>query len=266
MCLIVFAYQVHPEFPLIVAANRDEFYARPTQPAHFWTNHPQVFAGRDIESPDINKQGTWMGINKQGRFAAVTNFREMDFNETTAKRSRGELTANFLCSDTPVTEYLSTVQQAAENYKGFNLLLWEAHHLFYVSNRVEKVQTLKPGIYGLSNGALDSAWPKVVQAKQQLASLITKPFSADILLSILMNRDQAADHTLPDTGIDIESERLLSSCFIQSEHYGTRASTILLIDKNNEMTILEQNWREQTADKKNAAGEQRFLKLLAGNA
>jgi uncharacterized protein with NRDE domain len=245
MCLIVFAYRTHPEFPLIVAANRDEFYARPTRAAHFWADHSDVFAGRDMESPQPGEQGTWMGINTAGRFAAVTNFREMDFNETVSRRSRGELTANFLCAHTPASEYLKTVREQAGNYKGFNLLLWDKDNLCYVSNRIEKNQALRPGIYGLSNGVLDSPWPKVLQAKQQLTALLQHSFNAETLLSVLMNRNQAADHHLPDTGIDIESERLLSPCFIQSERYGTRASTVLLVHKNNTITFLEQNWNAE---------------------
>jgi len=256
MCLIVFAYKTHPDFPLIVVANRDEFYARPTRPAHFWLDHPDVFAGRDLESPEPDKQGTWMGITRSGRFAAVTNFRELDFNEATAKRSRGELTANFLCSATPVLEYVTTVQQQAGNYKGFNLLLWENQRLFYASNRMEQHQVLQPGIYGLSNGALDSLWPKVLHAKQQLSAQLQQSVHTEHLLTLLMNREPAADDELPRTGIDIGSERLLSPCFIQSDSYGTRASTVLLVHKNRDITFLEQNW--------NASGqaeERQFLKL-----
>lgn len=242
MCLIVFAYQTHPEFPLIVVANRDEFYARPTRPAHFWSDHSQVFAGRDLESPRLDQQGTWMGINTTGRFAAVTNFREMDFNEATSKNSRGELTAHFLSANTAVADYIQTVQQQADNYKGFNLLLWEKEKLFYISNRIQADAVLKPGIYGLSNGALDSAWPKVQQAKTQLAAQLQQAFSTETLLKVLMNREQARDQYLPNTGIDIESERLLSSCFIHSDAYGTRASSVLLVHKNRRMIFLEQNW------------------------
>lgn len=242
MCLIVFAYQTHPDFPLIVVANRDEFYARATRPAHFWSDHQQVYAGRDLEASHTDQQGTWMGINRSGRFAAVTNFREMDFNEATTKRSRGELTARFLSADTAVTDYIQTVQQQADNYKGFNLLLWEKEQLFYLSNRIKTDTELKPGIYGLSNGALDSPWPKVLHAKAQLAAQLQQDFKAENLLPLLMNREQAADSLLPNTSIDIESERLLSSCFIHSNSYGTRASSVVLVHKNRQVTFLEQNW------------------------
>jgi len=258
MCLIVVAYKVHPDFPLIVVANRDEFYARPTRSAHFWADYPDVFAGRDLESPQLDQQGTWMGINKQGRFAAVTNWRELDFNEASTKRSRGELTAHFLQSNTPAMEYLKTIEQQPENYKGFNLLVWENNALFYASNRIGKMQTLKPGVYGLSNGVLDSLWPKVINAKQQLGLRLQQSFSAGDLLDVLMNRNQAADQHLPDTGIDIESERLLSSCFIHSESYGTRASTVLLMHKNRDITFLEQNWNTD-----GMAEEKKYLKLRA---
>lgn len=260
MCLIVFAYRAHPDFPLIVLGNRDEFYARPTRAAHFWADQPQVFAGRDLESPETSKQGTWMGINKQGRFAAVTNFREMDFNETGGKRSRGELTANFLCSGTALDAYLRTVEKNRENYKGFNLLLWENNILCYVSNRIDQSQILAPGIYGLSNGMLDDAWPKVRYAKQQLqTALEQQAFNTESLLDILLNTEQATDDRLPNTGIDIESERLLSSCFISGEHYGTRASTCVLINKHQHITFLEKNWEPKNA--KSAAVQQRFLQF-----
>lgn len=258
MCLIVFAYKTHPEFPLIVVANRDEFYTRATRSAHFWTQHPEVFAGRDLES---REQGTWIGINKVGRFAAVTNFREigrreMDMNEAVSRHSRGELTANFLCSSSPIEKYLKTVQQQAQSYKGFNLLLWENENLFYASNRTTNYQALTPGIYGLSNGVLDSAWPKVLHAKQELISILEHSFNAETLLGILMSREQAADHHLPKTGIDIESERLLSPCFIHSDSYGTRASTVLLMHKNRHITFLEQNWNA-----KGWADERLYLEL-----
>lgn len=253
MCLIAFAYKVHPDFPLVLVANRDEFYARATQTAHFWIEHPDVFAGRDL---DAAERGTWMGINRSGRFAAVTNFREMDFNEAVCKHSRGELTAHFLSANTAAIEYIQNVQQHADHYKGFNLLLWEKEKLFYVSNRIQADTLLTPGIYGLSNGALDSAWPKVQQAKAQLATQLQHCFNAETLLTLLMDRRQAADQQLPNTGIDMASERLLSSCFIHSDSYGTRASTVLLMHKNGGITFLEQNW--------NAAGlaeERQWLEI-----
>lgn len=253
MCLIVFALHSHPDYPLIVVANRDEFYARPTQSARFWPDHPSVFAGRDLQAAD---KGTWMGINRHGRFAAVTNFRELDAGEHTAARSRGELPSRFLCHDLALDDYAQAVQDEGLHYKGFNLLLWENHRLAHISNRSASPQLLEPGIYGLSNGALDTPWPKVKHAKAALQDALAKPFSADSLLTILGNRDPANIDALPDTGIGLESELLLSSCFIHSEHYGTRASTVLLIHHSGEITWLEQGWNEA-----GKAAEKQFLQF-----
>lgn len=243
MCLMVFGWRSHPDYPLVVVANRDEFYARATRSAHFWADHPDVFAGRDLEAAD---RGTWMGIHRSGRFAAVTNFREMDLNETASTtHSRGELTARFLCADVALDNYLQTVQSEGKRYKGFNLLLRDQNQMVHVSNRSTAPRVLDAGIYGLSNGSLDANWPKVQRAKSALQLALSRPFSAESLLLLLNDRTPAADTDLPDTGIDIESERLLSSCFIHSSHYGTRATSVLLVHTNGTTEFIEQNWNER---------------------
>jgi uncharacterized protein with NRDE domain len=259
VCLIVVAYRCHPDYPLIVLGNRDEFYARPTRPAHFWADAHGVFAGRDLQDA---QQGTWMGINTTGRFAAVTNFRELDMNEAAGKRSRGELTKRYLCTDIALDTYLDTLTDTATQYKGYNLLLWEYGKLIHTSNRGDNPRQLAPGIYGLSNGVLDAPWPKTVLAKQHLQLALAQPFSTENLLDLLRDDTPAPDDALPDTGIDIESERLLSSCFIRSEHYGTRASTGITIDAQGAITFLEQNWLPFSGADNVAAGEQRFLHCL----
>jgi len=259
VCLIAVAYRCHADYPLIVLGNRDEFYARPTRPAHFWADYPGVFAGRDLQDA---QQGTWMGINTNGRFAAVTNFRELDIHEAAGKRSRGELTAHFLTSDIALETYFDTLDESAGAYKGYNLLLWEHGQLVHTSNRGDSPRQLAPGIYGLSNGVLDAPWPKTLLAKQRLQLALAQPFSTENLLALLRDETPAADDALPDTGIDIESERLLSSCFIRSEHYGTRASTCITINKHGAICFLEQNWLPYSGEGRVLAGEQRFLHLL----
>jgi uncharacterized protein with NRDE domain len=267
VCLIVFAYRYHADYPLIVLGNRDEFYARPTRAAHFWADAPDIFAGRDLQDSHPEQQGTWMGINTSGRFAAVTNFREtgrreLDVNEASAKHSRGELTARFLTSGVALDTYLDTLTATATQYKGYNLLLWEHGKLLHASNRSAGTRQFAPGIYGLSNGVLDAPWPKTVLAKKRLQLALAQPFSTDSLLELLLDDTPAPDDTLPDTGIDRASERLLSSCFIHSEHYGTRASTCMTINKQGEIYFLEQNWLPSFGENKIVVGEQRYLHLL----
>ena len=241
MCLILFAFQYHRQFPLVVAANRDEFYARPTLPAHFWQQHPNLFAGRDMQAG-----GTWMGITTSGRFAAVTNYREpsMDANNNGQPMlSRGELTTDYLTTTVNAEDYLNTVLQNKTRYAGFNLLVGDEKQLLYYSNRMTHWQTLTPGIYGLSNGLLNEPWPKVESGKRELKTVLRGNVDPEPLLNILLDTTAACDKQLPDTGLGIEKERLLSSRFIRSEHYGTRASTVLIVDRQRDVVI----W-EQTAD------------------
>lgn len=260
MCLIVFAHRVHPEFPLLLVANRDEFFSRPTRATHWWPDARDVFAGRDEEAANLHDRGTWLGVNRRGRLAAVTNFRELDFNEPAGKRTRGLLTADFLRNDVALPDYLTRVQREQELYKGFNLLLWGNSALMYLSNRTRGPQSLPPGIYGLSNGVLDSPWPKVEFARAALHDVIRSGTTIDRLLAILTNRDIAPDHRLPDTGIGLESERMLSPCFIHSEQYGTRATTVVMIGADGCIRLLEQNW-----DFLGRADEQRYLEINVGS-
>ncbi|MFJ5761527.1 NRDE family protein [Neobacillus sp. NPDC093182] len=226
MCLILFAYNVHPEYKLIVAANRDEFYQRPTAPAHFWEDAPEILAGRDLE-----KFGTWMGITKQGRFAALTNYR--DPNEVTAgKRSRGELVSNAL-KYKDMIGYMKSLARNNDVYPGYNLLAGDGDHLYYYSNVGQEVKKLTPGIYGVSNHLLNTEWPKVQMGKAGLTEIINNQQSdlVEDLLNLLQKADQAPDENLPSTGVSLEWERMLSPMFIKSENYGTRSSTVLLMSE-----------------------------------
>ena len=244
MCLILFAYQYHPDFPLIVAANRDEFYQRPTQAAHFWPEAPAVFAGKDLTA-----DGTWMGINQQGRFAAVTNYRENRPAPTEAI-SRGQLCSQFLLSSETTASYLDRIDQQKHRYQGFNLLAGTAEALYYYCNRQGEIKPLTPGIYGLSNSLLNSHWPKVDAGKAALENLISDTINPEKILTLLFDQQQAVDTELPNTGIDIELERRLSSRFIRTENYGTRSSTVLCVDRKGGAI-----WLEQSFDHAGATGD-----------
>ncbi|RFU60472.1 NRDE family protein [Peribacillus glennii] len=225
MCLILFAYRVHPTYKLIVAANRDEFYKRPTAPVHYWEDHPQILAGRDLE-----KMGTWMGVTKNGRFAALTNYRNPK-EIIDGKRTRGELVADFLKNSHNPLDYMRKLEMNRTLYPGYNLLAGDTKELYYYSNIENKLRRLKPGIYGVSNHVLDTAWPKVKRGKEDLSKIIIeqKDLLVDGLFTVLQNADPFPDDILPNTGVSLEWERILSPLFIQSDGYGTRSSTVLLI-------------------------------------
>lgn len=237
MCLILFALASHPRYPLIVAANRDELYARPSQPMQWWSETPQVLAGLDLEAG-----GTWLGMTRSGRFAAVTNVREGVPRESW-QRSRGDLTRNFLLGDDSPAAYAALAHTQGEHYAGFNLLVGDTQALYYCSNRGEGPRRLSPGIYGLSNDSLDTAWPKVRTGKIALQqALVAATPTTDDLLQILADTHVPTDAELPDTGVGAVLERLLATSFIASPDYGTRASTALLIDNSGEVEIVEQNF------------------------
>ncbi|MFP7300335.1 NRDE family protein [Neobacillus niacini] len=227
MCLILFAYKVHPKYKLIVAANRDEFYQRPTAPVHFWEDDPEILAGRDLE-----KMGTWMGVTKSGKFAALTNYRDPK-EVTEGKRSRGELVADALQYKGDMKEYMESLSRNNNWYPGYNLLAGDGDELYYYSNVGQELIKLKPGIYGVSNHLLNTEWPKVQAGKEGLAGLLNTYHEDYIepLLTLLQKADKAPDEMLPQTGVSLEWERMLSPMFIKSENYGTRSSTVLLMNE-----------------------------------
>lgn len=227
MCLILFAYKVHPKYKLMVAANRDEFYQRPTAPVHFWDDDPEILAGRDLE-----KMGTWMGMTKSGRFAALTNYRNPK-EITEGKRSRGELVANALQHKGDIKEYMESLVRNNDLYPGYNLLAGEGDELYYYSNVGQKLIKVAPGIYGVSNHLLNTEWLKVQAGKEGLAATLNSNQEdyVEPLLTLLQKADQAPDEKLPQTGVSLEFERMLSPMFIKSEGYGTRSSTVLLMDE-----------------------------------
>lgn len=242
MCLILFAFKRHPEYPLIVAANRDEFFQRPTAAAEYWQDQPDILAGRDLQAG-----GTWLGVNRAGQFAAVTNVRD-GHEPQDRPGSRGELVSQNLSR--PTQHALQTAQQNQEHYNGFNLISGNADQLHYFSNRTQKApQKLNSGIYGLSNAELDTSWPKVDSAKTELNTIIKSAKSATQLqvqlLDMMANDQQAPVEQLPQTGIGEEWETLLSSRFILSENYGTRATTIVLFHQSGRINFLEQGFDNQ---------------------
>ncbi|MEN6469628.1 MAG: NRDE family protein [Smithella sp.] len=234
MCLILFAYNTHPSYRLILAANRDEFYDRPSTPADFWGKHPQVLAGIDLK-----EKGTWLGVTREGKFAAITNYRDPASWKDQAP-SRGKLVRRYLTGSSDAEKYLKKTVPQAENFNGFNLLLGDASELFVYSNRGE-LQKLSAGIYGLSNHLLDTPWPKVKRGKKLLEAALMQKGEAleESLFALLMDRHVPQDSQLPDTGVNLEWERILSPMFITSPVYGTRSSTILLIGKNRRIKLME---------------------------
>ncbi len=234
MCLILFAYKVHPSYELILAANRDEFYDRPSQPADFWSSNPRVLAGIDLQ-----EKGTWLGVTKDGCFAAVTNYRDPASWRYDAP-SRGQLVSRFLTGASTPGKYIEKIAGRAADYNGFNLLAGDRRELYAYSNR-GGARKLDPGIYGLSNHLLDSPWPKVKRGKKLLKAVLAKTGRSldDALFAMLADRHIPPDSQLPQTGVTLEWERLLASMFIKSPAYGTRASTILLVAKNGRIRFVE---------------------------
>lgn len=238
MCLLLAAIKVHPRYKLILAANRDEFYNRPTAPAGFWKEAPDLLAGRDLQGG-----GTWLGVNRGGKIAAVTNYRDPASHKEGAP-SRGKLTTDFLLGKDGPEAYCETLSRKAALYNGFNLFLGDRERHCWFSNRGDGPRLLPPGLYGLSNRLLDTPWPKVRRGKEALRPLLSgeRPFDPEEILDLLADRTLARDEELPDTGVGLERERMLSPMFIESPLYGTRSSTVLLIDLLDRATLLERTY------------------------
>lgn len=234
MCLIVFAWRPGHAQPLVVAANRDEFYARPSLPLAQWPEAPQVYAGRDLEAG-----GSWLGVGAAGRFAALTNIRNPQ--QPAARRSRGELVARFLCGEMPVEDYLADVVGRSLEYAGFNLLVGTSNELWHYNALESEPRRLAAGVYGLSNAGLDTPWPKVLKAKAALSEVLDDP-QPQALLALLNDPQIAPFAELPDTGVGLATESLLSSVFIASPTYGTRASTALIVHADGLRHIMERSF------------------------
>ena len=236
MCVIYFAFEHHADHPLILLANRDEYYDRPSAAASYWEDHPDIYGGRDLVGG-----GTWLGVTRGGRFAAVTNFR--DPSAPTGNRSRGELVAGFLKTDDRPEDYLEQIRSAGDDYSGFNLLVGHVEtkpDLFYYSNRGGRPRQLAPGVYGLSNHVLDTPWPKVANGKAAFKDLLERgDISDDSLFNLLSDETLAPDDELPSTGIAYDAEKAISSIFIKTKGYGTRCSTVLKFGRDLAWTFEE---------------------------
>lgn len=252
MCLIVVSFGQHADYPLVLAANRDEFYSRPTAPLAWWGDKPDILAGRDLAAG-----GTWMGVNRQGRFAAVTNFREPG-QEQKNKKSRGLLVQNFLESN-ETAAFTENLISTGEEYNGFNLLFGDAKALWYFSNRSGKTAVaLPPGLYGLSNHLLDTPWPKVRKAKAAVAA--AQPADSAALFALLADRTPAKSEEVQKTGLPPETEKALSPLFIQIERtgmrpeggdgYGTRVSSLMHFNAGGSVRFAERTFAhgERSAD------------------
>ncbi|MDY7036840.1 MAG: NRDE family protein [Thermodesulfobacteriota bacterium] len=238
MCLILLAIKKDPLYKLILAANRDEYYERPTAQASFWKDAPYLLAGRDLRGG-----GTWLGITRNGRIAAITNYRDPASVKKNAP-SRGKLVSHFLLGSETPADYIHDVARKGDKFNGFNLIVGEKDELYWYSNRSDESKHLSPCIYGLSNHLLDTSWPKVTRGKDALARLLAehKKLSSEELFHILGDRTIANDENLPNTGVGLEWERILSSIYISSPDYGTRSSTLLLIDHNDRVTYIERTF------------------------
>lgn len=241
MCLIVIAKNYNKQFPFIFAANRDEFYERLASKADFWNEHPKLLAGKDLK-----EGGTWVGITRSGKFAAITNFRDLSAIKDSAP-SRGNIVKNFLVNEIQINEFSIQLVNDGKMYNGFNLIYGDLNSLNYYSNVTNKVEEIPDGIHGLSNHLLNTQWAKVELGKERIKTILNKTsFDDSDLLGMLHDTSQAPDTSLPDTGIGLELERLLSPIFIKSEIYGTRCSTVILVDTFGNISFTENTFNHLT--------------------
>lgn len=238
VCLLFLCRNAHEQYPLMLLANRDEFHARPTRRAGFWADHPAVLAGRDLQAG-----GTWLGITRHGRWAALTNFREP--SQGVFGRSRGEIVKNYLAGSESARHYADRISRQAGEYDGFNLLLGDPNEALWLSNRGGDIEALGDGVVGLSNHLLETPWPKVTNGKRNLAAQLDGEPVTDRLFEPLTDRT-VYENDLPDTGIDRDTEKLLSSAFISSPSYGTRSSTLVMVDCYDRVYFEERSYDNPT--------------------
>ena len=262
MCLILFAINSHPDYPFVVAANRDEFYARPTKKIEWWSDYSHVLGARD-QADVLGLPGTALGLSQKGKFSAITNIRAPS-EKNPDLRTRGELTAKFLSQSKPIHEFITDHQKSFLQYNGFNLLLGDLSNVarpefFWVSNRllvgdkIRQRKTINPtaisaGLYGLSNAMLDTPWPKVRSGVAQFAQALARDsgkFNQDAMyFNLLADNNNFSDQVLPSTGVSQEWEKALAPIFIQTEHYGTRSSTLLRVRKDGMFQMIERSFQQ----------------------
>jgi uncharacterized protein with NRDE domain len=233
MCLIVIGWRCRPDLPLVVAANRDEWRDRPAEPARWWDDPPAILAGRDLKAG-----GTWMGVTREGRFAAVTNFRDPSDRRSTA-RSRGELVTQYLLSGAAPADFLAEVASRAREYNGFNLIAGDGESLWYFGSRAGEAREIAPGVHGLSNHVLDEPWPKVIRGRRAMERALSHDDPAPALFEMLGDPGGVPDRELPDTGVGLEWERRLAAPLITGADYGTRASTVVSFSNDREVRFEE---------------------------
>jgi len=241
MCLILVAWRVQPNFPCVVAANRDEFFGRPTAEADWWPGDAGILAGRDLQAG-----GTWLGVTRGGRFAALTNFRDPSIQIADAP-SRGKLVTAFLEAGWSTGQGLREIARLGKGCNPFNMLCSDGTELGIYESMTGASRTLEPGVYALSNHLLDTPWPKVRQAKSRLAAALDDLPKSAAMLDLLRDAEPASDEELPRTGVSLEMERMLSSAFIHGESYGTRCSTIVTTDSAGAISFAEWSWDEDGA-------------------
>jgi uncharacterized protein with NRDE domain len=238
MCILLLSYQMHPDYPLVLAANRDEYYDRPTRPLDYWDDAPDILAGRDLKN-----RGTWLGLTRTGRIAAITNFREQALRNKNAP-SRGLLVSHFSVGKESPKHYLEHVQTIGQRYNGFNLIVGDGDGIFYYSNRQNSIRQISSGVYGLSNRLLGTPWPKVEKGKAAFEALISShaKINSEDIFNILEDKTYPPDDQLPNTGVDLDWERVLSSIFVFSAFYGTRSSSIILMERSGKITFWERTF------------------------
>jgi uncharacterized protein with NRDE domain len=238
MCLILLAWRVHPKYPCVIAANRDEYFERPTASADWWADDSGILGGRDLQAG-----GTWFGVTRSARFAALTNFRDPATFRMDAP-SRGKLVTDFLTARWPTAAGLEEVARRGAQCNPYNLICSDGEVLGVYESTVARARTLEPGVYALSNHLLDTPWPKVRQAKSQLSAALDELPKAAAMLDLLRDDETAPDGELPRTGVSLELERMLSSAFVRGETYGTRSSTIFTIAVDGTASFAEWAWSE----------------------
>lgn len=222
MCLLLIGYKVNTMFPLIIAANRDEFYARQTKNLHFWEDE-RIFAGKDVQAG-----GTWLAVHQDGRFAAITNIRDPKRMKSD-KRSRGLIIMDFLNGSADSLRFMDELVNHCADYQGFNLLIGSEEALYFLNSDEAVVKRLPSGVYGISNASIDTPWPKLMLAKELFAKeVVAETVTADNLFAILKNEQHFPEHSLPKTGVGEDLEKLLSTIFIKSHAYGTRSSAVIM--------------------------------------
>ncbi len=238
MCMILWASDCHLKYKLVVAANRDEFYNRPTLPADYWPDHPRILAGKDIKHG-----GTWMGITTTGRFATLTNYRDPS-NYDPQALSRGHLVQGYLENDLSPASYLKNLSNGKEEYNGFNLLTGTFDNLYYFSNQEKIIHKVEKGFHGMSNSLLDVPWPKVARGIKALEGCLqSREVNVESLFALMADRTQPPDHELPQTGVSLELERQLAPAFVKMQDYGTRSTTVILVDHSNYVQFRERSFK-----------------------